>query len=852
MVYRCGETLQWALLSFLEIPQYPNTSPDKRSGTAISTLAQDLINRLGFRSKSSPTMETRFTRRRPMRSPEEGAPTGAGPGTGDRASGQRLEDDEVQERPSRQRAQPVNYTQYRQGSDRHHPGNAAPANDAATDRRQSLTLAGRPRQRIMWTREMNMYVIRCHYVCTRLETDMSGRSRMLDMFNERFPRYANQIDRNKLYTRRRAILTNNMLTAAELDTIKLEVQRELWSTGNRSSDMSRRSSVGLDLTVDMPVEEPAEELATPEPTVSLEQQLRDELAFHMDAAVTQFRGTDPLSRHRIPKLQYTYRLTNAVSILNRDILSQYSEVVQNLEELQCMVYCAAVTVVRTLGLRTYPQEILDTHVQRLSALAKRMRRYSECSKRKEQNRMFRTNEREFYNHIQNRTDYSEGLPEIGEVTQFWANLWENPAQHNNNGMWLVEEEEYSGGIERMPVVAVSAQDIREATRYTRNWAAPGPDFVHNFWYKKFSTVHGRIADCFNRVLRDPQELPEFITKGVTYLLPKDRNTADPAKYRPITCLSSLYKVLSSVITRKIQDHCDANQVMTEEQKGCRKNTQGCKDQVIIDAVIVGQASRKQRNLGMAYIDYKKAYDSVPHPYLIKVLELYKIDDGVIRLMQHAMGRWNTSLHVTDGATVLRSRTISIRRGIFQGDTFSPLWFCLAMNPLSRALNRCSYGYQLKSGTTSTTVTHTFYMDDLKLFAETKEKLQLLLQLVSTFSNDICMEFGIDKCRLVNLHRGKVVDADSFRINEREEIRCMVEGESYKYLGFLQLKDRTVVYGPASTALHGRPSPYHASVCEPTAGLRCMTPLARAMVEHRHRTDVAGSQCTVPLGPYADR
>ncbi|XP_055527339.1 uncharacterized protein LOC129719956 [Wyeomyia smithii] len=79
------------------------------------------------------------------------------------------------------------------------------------------------------------------------------------------------------------------------------------------------------------------------------------------------------------------------------------------------------------------------------------------------------------------------------------------------------------------------------------------------------------------------------------------------------------------------------------------------------------------------------------------------------------------------------------------------------------------------------------MDDLKLFAETKEKLQLLLQLVSTFSNNICMEFGIDKCRLVNLHRGKVVDADSFRINEREEIRCMVEGESYKYLGFLQLK-----------------------------------------------------------------
>ena len=402
--------------------------------------------------------------------------------------------------------------------------------------------------------------------------------------------------------------------------------------------------------------------------------------------------------------------------------------------------------------------------------------------------MFSTNEREFYNHIRiDKPDYSEGLLEIGEVTPFWANLWENPAQHNDSGMWLVGEEEHCDGIERMAAAVVTTQDIREATRYTRNWAAPGPDFVHNFWYKKLSAAHGRLAECFNMVLRDPQELPEFITKGVTYLLPKDRNTANPAKYRPITCLSSLYKVLSSVITRKVQDHCEVNRVMTEEQKGCRKNTQGCNDQVTIDAVIVGQASRSKRNLGMAYIDYKKAYDSVPHSYLIRVLKLYKIDDGVIRLMQHAMGMWSTSLHVTDGATVLRSRTLSIRRGIFQGDTFSPLWFCLAMNPLSRALNRCSYGYQLKSGTISTKVTHTFYMDDLKLFAESKEKLRHLLQVVTTFSNDIRMEFGVDKCRLVNLHRGKLVDADSFRINERDEIRSMAEGESYKYLGFLQLK-----------------------------------------------------------------
>ncbi|XP_055633142.1 uncharacterized protein LOC129773554 [Toxorhynchites rutilus septentrionalis] len=287
----------------------------------------------------------------------------------------------------------------------------------------------------------------------------------------------------------------------------------------------------------------------------------------MDAAVTQFYGTDPLTRHKIPKLQYSHRLTSAVQVLDQEVLPVYLEVVENLEELQFIVYCGTVAVVRTLGMRTFHQddrqnrvlskkpkpawmrrlegriqtlrvkigrltqykrgsrsrklirgvaeivkpaelsdlnenriiEILDTHVQRLSALSKRLRRYTECTKRHADNRMFSMNEREFYSRIKKkRNNYDGGLPEIDEVTQFWSGLWENPIQHRSNRMWLAEEEEYGNGLEAMPAVMVTAHDINEAIRYSRNWAAPGPDFVHNFWYKKFSSTHGRMAECFNK------------------------------------------------------------------------------------------------------------------------------------------------------------------------------------------------------------------------------------------------------------------------------------------------------------------------------------------------------------------
>jgi hypothetical protein len=49
---------------------------------------------------------------------------------------------------------------------------------------------------------------------------------------------------------------------------------------------------------------------------------------------------------------------------------------------------------------------------------------------------------------------------------------------------------------------------------------------------------------------------------------------------------------------------------------------------------------------MAYIDYHKAFDSVPHSWLVRVFEIYKIDSLVINSLQHLMKKWTTTLRVT--------------------------------------------------------------------------------------------------------------------------------------------------------------------------------------------------------------
>jgi len=105
---------------------------------------------------------------------------------------------------------------------------------------------------------------------------------------------------------------------------------------------------------------------------------------------------------------------------------------------------------------------------------------------------------------------------------------------------------------------------------------------------------------------------------------------------------------------------------------------------------------------------------------------------------------------------MTSDPIHIQLGIYQGDSLSPLWFCLALNPLSYLLNRTNCGFGIHSGNQERRrLNHLLYMDDIKLYAATNSQLQELLRLTNTFSRDIKIVFGIEKCKTLCIVKGKL-------------------------------------------------------------------------------------------------
>ena len=122
------------------------------------------------------------------------------------------------------------------------------------------------------------------------------------------------------------------------------------------------------------------------------------------------------------------------------------------------------------------------------------------------------------------------------------------------------------------------------------------------------------------------------------------------------------------------------------------------------------------------------------------------------------------------------------KGIFQGDSLSPLWFCLSLNPLSKLLNESSNGFKI---TKNFKINHQFYMDDLKLYGSNKKEIESLLRITENFSNDICMEFGIEKCAILEVKKGKIENSKAGTIMANKEINCLDANSEYKYLGFNQ-------------------------------------------------------------------
>ena len=78
-----------------------------------------------------------------------------------------------------------------------------------------------------------------------------------------------------------------------------------------------------------------------------------------------------------------------------------------------------------------------------------------------------------------------------------------------------------------------------------------------------------------------------------------------------------------------------------EQKGCKKKSRRTEDQLLTDKTILCDCRKRHTNLGNAWIDYKKAYDMVPHSWILESLELVQECENILEFVKRSKENWQT-------------------------------------------------------------------------------------------------------------------------------------------------------------------------------------------------------------------
>jgi len=267
-------------------------------------------------------------------------------------------------------------------------------------------------------------------------------------------------------------------------------------------------------------------------------------------------------------------------------------------------------------------------------------------------------------------------------------------------------------------------EFQEVIKYLPNWKAAGTDGIFNFFIKKFESIHLHLYEVVKKICLENQSQNSWFYKGITYLIPKG-NPNKGSDFRPITCMSNLYKLTTKCVTKVMQAIVENRDLLADNQLGTVRMVQGAKEQALLNVAI---NKYYNNSLKTAWIDVKKAFDSVDHIYLIKCLEKYNFPLWILNFLKDIISKWKLSIK-SGGNEILEKL---VERGILQGDSLSPLLFVLCIDPLSRQLNSKYKKVDIPTDSGMYVTNHLLFIDDLKLLAETDDELIRLMKETKEF------------------------------------------------------------------------------------------------------------------------
>ncbi|XP_078503987.1 dapper homolog 2 [Lissotriton helveticus] len=200
---------------------------------------------------------------------------------------------------------------------------------------------------------------------------------------------------------------------------------------------------------------------------------------------------------------------------------------------------------------------------------------------------------------------------------------------------------------------ISLEEIRGAIKQMARNKTLGVDGLPVEFYMHYVDILApQLLEVYSEA-RELGQLPESMREAlIVPLLKPGHDSTDIAAYRPLSMLTTDYKILSRILASRLQQHMPT--LIHEDQAGFIP-TMNTSTNVRRLVRIMGEADMDSPTAAILSVDIEKAFDSLEWPYLYAMMGQFGLADDFVE--------WTTALYTSAVARVRVGQMISPRSGL---------------------------------------------------------------------------------------------------------------------------------------------------------------------------------------------
>lgn len=262
----------------------------------------------------------------------------------------------------------------------------------------------------------------------------------------------------------------------------------------------------------------------------------------------------------------------------------------------------------------------------------------------------------------------------------------------------------------------------------------------------------------------------------TIILPilKKGDPSNPDNYRGISITSVLSKVFMSILTDRLNSWAEDNQIIVEEQAGFRKGYSTVDNIFVLHSIIQHYLQRK-RKVYVAFVDFKKAFDTVSKEALWDILHRHGIQGRFLKMLQAIYSQVICKVRCNGDY----SEPFDSYSGLKQGCKMSPIIFAMIVNYVANVIiQNGKHGVQISP---DNVIYLLLYADDIVLISDTIVGLQNQLNHLKKGADAVGLTVNREKTKVMVFRNGGYLSAKERWFLGTDRLECVSE---YRYLGSL--------------------------------------------------------------------